>query len=141
VIQSSSSTPTLGLTSAAQSGTTLDHLEIDNVVSTAESRENSGPSALLVGPGVSATLRNMVITGPVCVDATNAGRLEIDDSTLSTTFGVSCLNLNKDSSVRRSTVGRALLPAALVRRPATGRGSSSKTGPHASPPASWRTAR
>src|SRR5690349_5819927 len=82
VIRSSAAQPTLSVASTAQSGTTFDHLEIDNLDNNLISRENEGPSALLVGQGVSATIRNSVITGPVCVDAMNAGKLEIDDSTL-----------------------------------------------------------
>jgi hypothetical protein len=122
VIVSSSSTPTLSLTLPAQSGTTFDHLEIDNVVQSAITREDQGPSALLVGAGVSATLRSTVISGPVCIDAGKAGELEIDDSTLNATFDLPCLTLNKDATVRRSTVGRHELPAALARRAPTTRG-------------------
>jgi hypothetical protein len=115
VIVSHSSSPTLSLTNTAQSGTTFDHLEIDNLVQTPITRENEGPSALLVGQDVSATLRSSVITGPVCIDAPNAGKLEIDDSTLNTTFSpLSCLNLNKDATVRRSSVGRQFLPMAVA---------------------------
>jgi hypothetical protein len=122
VIVSRSSTPTLSLTAPAQSGTTFDHLEIDNLVQDAITRENDGPSALLVGQGVSATVRSSAITGPVCISASKAGNLEIDDSTLNTTFRLSCLTLNKDSIVRRSTVGRQFLPAAMARRTPTPRG-------------------
>jgi hypothetical protein len=123
VIVSSSSSPTLSLTNSAQSGTTFDHLEIDNFVQSLVTRENQGPSALLVGPDVSATIRSSVIAGPVCIDARDAGKLEIDDSTLNTTFNQTCLTLNKDATVRRSTVGRQFLPVAVAaRRAPTPRG-------------------
>jgi hypothetical protein len=115
VIVSRSSSPTLSLTNTAQSGTTFDHLEIDNLVQTPITREQDGPSALLIGQDVSVTLRSTVITGPVCIDAPKAGTLEIDDSTLNTTFSpLSCLNLNKDATVRRSSVGRQFLPIAVA---------------------------
>jgi len=129
VIRSSAAQPTLSVAGSAQSGTTFDHLEIDNLDGNLISRENEGPSALLVGQGVSATIRNSVISGPVCVDAMNAGKLEIDDSTLNATLSESCLTLNRDSTVRRSTVGRELLPPAMINPAATSRGLIAETGP------------
>src|SRR5690242_4280857 len=116
VIQSTGGLPTLSLSNAAQSGTTFDHLEIDNLDTSLITRENEGPSALLVGANVAATLRSMVISGPVCVDAEKAGKLEIDDSTLNTTFDLPCLTLNQDATVRRSMVRRELLPEAVAAR-------------------------
>lgn len=129
VIRSSAAQPTLSVASTAQSGTTFDHLEIDNLDNNLISRENEGPSALLVGQGVSATIRNSVITGPVCVDAMNAAKLEIDDSTLNATLSASCLTLNRDSTVRRSTVGRVFLPPAMINPAAASRGLIAESGP------------
>ena len=53
-----------------------------------------------------------MISGPSCIVAPDAGALEIDDSTLNTTFRATCLDLNAHATVRRSAVGRALLMAA-----------------------------
>src|SRR6185312_16398618 len=107
VITAASQRPTLALTTAAQSGTSFDHLEIDNTVKAVEAPAvfpRAGavlPSALQVGPGVAATVSSSVISGPSCIVAPDAGALEIDDTTLNATFRATCLNLNAHATVRQ----------------------------------------
>ncbi len=100
VISSNSALPTLSLT-AAQSGTTFDHLQIDN---TAKAVMQERPTALALGPGTDATIRSSVISGFSCIAAPDAGKVEIDDSTIDATAATTCLDLSADSALRRSSV-------------------------------------
>jgi hypothetical protein len=101
ILTSSSTTPTLTLT-AAQSGTTFDHLEIDN---TGKPVMVESASPLVVEPGgTDVTVRSTVLKGFRCIEAFGTGTLEIDDSTLNATAASTCVFLGANSSVRRSTI-------------------------------------
>jgi hypothetical protein len=107
VLTSAAAAPTLRLTSA-QSGTSFEHLEIDN---TDRSGQTLQP-ALQLETGVAATVRSSLVNGRRCVEAAASGPLTIEDSTLLSSSAGACVRLGAQSSVRRSTVGRSpvLLP-------------------------------
>ena len=88
---------------AGQSGTSFDHIEIDN---TFPPGGMSTPAALLLGPGVAVTIASSVLSGPSCIVAPDTDQVDIADSTLTGTSSP-CLDLGPQSSVRRSTVARA----------------------------------
>jgi hypothetical protein len=73
-----------------------------------------------VGTGVAATIRAVVIRGPVCVDAVEAGALTIDGSDLASPLTSTCAHLSAQTTLRRSTVRRtaglstATPPASVV---------------------------
>src|SRR5690349_8201072 len=101
ILTSNSTTPTLILTTA-QSGTTFDHLEIDN---TGKQLGTVSASALVLMPGATGvTVRSTVLSGFHCVQAPGLGTLEIDDSTMKGTAASTCVSLSASSIVRRSTV-------------------------------------
>ena len=113
VLTSPLAAPTLDLT-AAQSGTSLQGLEVDNTNPGQFSNPQSFPPALRVGSGVAATVRSSILTSRTrCVEASGSGPLTIEDSTLSTATISFCALLGPQSTLRRSTVGRsaAELPA------------------------------
>ena len=114
VLTSPLAAPTLDLT-AAQSGTSLQGLEVDNTNPGQFSNPQSFPPALRVGSGVAATVRSSVLTSRTrCVEASSSGPLTIEDSTLSTTPRSRSARCSAPSRpLRRSTVGRsaAELPA------------------------------
>jgi hypothetical protein len=105
VLTSATDGATLRLTSA-QSGTSFDHLEIDNTKATGM----NVPTALALETGVAATVRSSVVNGLRCVEARNSGPLTIEDSTLLTPVDTLCARLGALSTVRRSTVGRSTNP-------------------------------
>ncbi|MGZ4200528.1 MAG: choice-of-anchor Q domain-containing protein [Thermoleophilaceae bacterium] len=102
VLISSGAAPTIDLI-AAQSGTSFDHLEIDNTNKTSPSFQ----PALMLESGAAAEVRSSILVGRTCVYALLAGPLTIEDSTLTTTEPGVCLSLGAQSVVRRSVVGRA----------------------------------
>src|SRR5919197_579046 len=93
---------------AAQSGTTFDHVEIDN---TAKPAVQKSATALVLGPGTDVSIRSSVISGFHCIEAPGTGTLEIDDSTINATAASTCLLLGPNSHLRRSTVQ---LPEAVI---------------------------
>jgi hypothetical protein len=112
ILMSSSTTPTVTL-GAAQSGTTFDHLEIDN---TGKPLMVVSASAFAVDPGATdVTVRSTVLSGFHCIEAFGTGTLEVDDSTMTATQASTCLFLGANSRVRRSTVQppAAVLSSAL----------------------------
>jgi hypothetical protein len=96
VLTSSRAAATIDLI-AAQAGTSLAHLEIDN----------TSHAALRLEAGAAAEVRSSVLVGRTCIAALDAGPVTIEDSTLTTTAGGGCLSLGPQSAVRRSVVGRA----------------------------------
>ena len=101
ILTSSSTTPTVTL-GTAQSGTTFDHLEIDN---TGRPLMVASASALLLNPGATdVTVRSTVLSGFHCVQAFGLGTVEIDDSTLNARQASTCVMLGANSRLRRSTV-------------------------------------
>ena len=102
VLTSSGAAPTIDLI-AAQSGTSFDHLELDNTNKTSPSFQ----PALMLESGAAAEVRSSILVGRTCVYALEAGPLTIEDSTLTTTEPGVCLSLGAQSAVRRSVVGRA----------------------------------
>jgi hypothetical protein len=99
IITSAGTPPTLTLTSA-QSGTTFDHLEIDNTGKQLMV-ESAVPLAI---EGGDVTVRSTVLTGFHCIQAFGLGKVEIDDSTLNATKASTCALLGTNSILRRSTV-------------------------------------
>jgi hypothetical protein len=100
ILTSAAAAPTLNLT-AAQSGSSFEHLEIDNTNTAA----GKGQPALQLAAGVAATISSSVVSGGRCIEALDAGPLTIEDSTLSTTGGIYCARLGPMSRLERSTVG------------------------------------
>ena len=103
--------PTLLLTSA-QSGTSFEHLEIDN---TDRSGQTLQP-ALELETGVAATVRSSLVNGRRCVEAAASGPLNIEDSTL------------LSSSGRRLRAARRPVQCAAQHRRALSRASSGAAG-------------
>lgn len=101
IITSTSTVPTLTLT-AAQSGTTFDHLEIDNTGRPAMV-ESAAPLVVQAG-ATDVTVRSTVLSGARCVIALGAGTFELDDSTLNATRADTCALLGSNTRVRRSTI-------------------------------------
>jgi hypothetical protein len=99
IITSAGTPPTLTLTSA-QSGTTFDHLEIDNTGKQLMV-ESAVPLAI---EGGDVTVRSTVLTGFHCIQAFGLGKVEIDDSTLNATKASTCALLGTNSILRRSIV-------------------------------------
>jgi len=99
IITSAATPPTLVLT-AAQSGTTFDHLEIDNTGKQLMV-ESAVPLAI---EGGDVTVRSTVLKGFKCVQAFGLGKVEIDDSTLNATQATTCVILGPNTILRRSTV-------------------------------------
>lgn len=112
VLSANSPTATLSLT-AAQSGTTFDHVEIENTA--APVTQGLQPVAVKTGaPGVDVTIRSSLISGVRCIDGLGTGAVEIDDSTINATMPTTCVVLGSNSHLRRSTVqipSQAFLPA------------------------------
>jgi hypothetical protein len=102
VLTSSGAAPTIDLI-AAQSGTSFVHLEIDNTNTTSLTHQ----PALRLESGTAAEVRSSILVGRACVNALDAGPVTIEDSTLTTTAGATCLSLGPQSAVRRSVVGSA----------------------------------
>jgi hypothetical protein len=102
VLTSNSPTATLSLT-PEMSGTTFDHVEIDNT--SGPVTQGLQPAAVKTGaPGVDFTVRSSVISGIRCIDALG-GAVEIDDSTINGTMATTtCLTLGQKSRLLRSTV-------------------------------------
>jgi hypothetical protein len=101
ILTSNSTVPTLSLV-AAQSGTTIDHLEIDNH---GPQSTSASASALLLDNGATdVTVRSTVLSGLHCVEQFGLGTFEVDDSTLTATKASTCLVAGPNSRVRRSTV-------------------------------------
>lgn len=99
ILTSAATPPTLTLTSA-QSGTTFDHLEIDNT-GNRMMVESAVPLAI---EGGDVTVRSTVLTGLNCIQAFGLGKVEIDDSTLNATRATTCAMLGTNTILRRSTI-------------------------------------
>jgi hypothetical protein len=113
VLISNGNLPTVAL-AAAQSGTTFDGVEIAKTIGVPET---TGVPALQVAAGVAATVRSAVISGPVCVEAPDAGALTIASSHLSSPADATCARVG--GLIEDSWVDGGLqltAPTAIARR-------------------------
>ena len=99
VLNSSGAAPTIDLV-AAQSGTSSDHLEIENTNTTSQTNQ----PALRFEPGAAGEGRSSLLVVRSCVYAPDAGPVTIGAPDHGHS-GFGCLSLGAQSAVRRSAVG------------------------------------